>query len=426
MPTIKHLITHIKRYGKKHNFLYIFGSMVLFWTVFEGIVAYITPILITSHGISKSMMGLILGLSSIAGALLDFLICRYIKNVKHRRLLIVMFLVSAVQLLILWQAKTFGIYLIAMVLWSLYFDLHNISNFEYISHSVEKEEYASSFGVLQVFQAVGLFFAPIFTGFLIADYVDNKPFVLALIFLAISIFFFVTLMRFKDAGINDQSHPRRINLLAELNIWKTVGRVIFPVLILTAILSIFNSFFWTIGPLWAEGFGGQYHQFAGFLIGAYTLPALVTGWMVGSVTAVHSKKRSAFFALLAGSAILVTLSLFNSPVAVILIVFAASCFISMAWPAINGTYADYISESLSLEREIEGLQDFFRNIGYVVGPIIAGFLAQLFGNKDSFACLGLIGILMAVILLLFTPRNIQIKPRSVFEENIDQKDAEAL
>ena len=421
MPTIRHLITHIKKYGKKHSFLYIFASMVMFWTVFEGIVAYIAPILIISHGISKSMMGLILGLSSVAGGLLDFLICRYIKNVKHRRLLLIMFLASAIQLFVLWHAETFGMYLIAMVLWGLYFDLHNISKFEYVSHSVEKEEYASSFGLVSVFQAIGYFFAPILAGFLIAEKVGNKPFALALIFLLISAVFFVILMRLKDAGISDQAHPRRINLVAELRVWKTLGGLILPVLILTTFLNIFDAFFWTIGPIWAESFSGQYHQFAGFLIAAYTLPALIGGWMVGALTASHSKKRSAFFALLGGSAFLTTLSLFAVPAIIIIIIFISSFFISMAWPAISGAYADYISESLSLEREIEGLQDFATNLGYVIGPILAGFLADQVGNKFAFVWLGFFGAVVAILLLTLTPRKIQIKPRAIFEENIKEQ-----
>lgn len=89
-------------------------------------------------------------------------------------------------------------------------------------------------------------------------------------------------------------------------------------------------------------------------------------------------------------------------------VFGASFFISMAWPAIQGAYADYISETPSHEKEIAGLQDFFTNIGYVLGPMSAGFIADNLGGQGAFSFLGVIGMGVAAILFLVTPRKINV------------------
>lgn len=83
----------------------------------------------------------------------------------------------------------------------------------------------------------------------------------------------------------------------------------------------------------------------------------------------------------------------------------------MSMPAINAAYADYISEATQVEGEIEGLEDFAFNIGYVLGPISAGVLADTLGMKGAFSILGLLGVILAVILLVVTPKTITIKTR---------------
>ncbi|HPV70876.1 MAG TPA: MFS transporter, partial [Candidatus Magasanikbacteria bacterium] len=93
----------------------------------------------------------------------------------------------------------------------------------------------------------------------------------------------------------------------------------------------------------------------------------------------------------------------------IIINLIASFFIALSLPAINGAYADYISESPKLEKEIETLEDSFTNLGYVVGPVAAGFISQYFGYTTSFSLLGVCGLIVGFILFYFTPKKINLK-----------------
>jgi hypothetical protein len=49
----------------------------------------------------------------------------------------------------------------------------------------------------------------------------------------------------------------------------------------------------------------------------------------------------------------------------------SATFSSFVQPSLLGN-ADYISESKTVEKEIQGLNDLFYNIGWVLGPILAG------------------------------------------------------
>ncbi len=125
MPTLSHLTEYFKKHGDRRAELYLFSMMMLFWALFDGLVSYVTPIIITEGGLSKTMMGIIIGSSSVAGAVFDFVMCKIFKNTFYRRVFFVMFAICFLHPLLLMQAKTFAIYLVAMALWGVYYDLRN-------------------------------------------------------------------------------------------------------------------------------------------------------------------------------------------------------------------------------------------------------------------------------------------------------------
>jgi len=321
--------------------------------------------------------------------------------------------------LILWQAKSIWIYLIAMALWGLYYDLHNYGTFDFVGLYTEKKEHSSSFGVIQVFQALGYMLAPLFAGLLISEVVGPRPFILSYIFLVLALIFFLLLLFFlrkePDKGTSTSSESRcpNITFLKEFRLLKKVGYIILPVLCLTLVLNIIDAFFWTVGPLLAESLV-ELKGFEGLFMVAYSLPFLMVGWFVGGITKKLGKKRTAIISVLIGSAILSILFLIQQPMVIILVTFIASFFIALAWPANNGSYADYITETPLVEKEIEGVTDFYTNIGYVIGPILAGYLAENVGNIEAFSILGLIGLVAAVILLKVTPKSINLNIKRRF------------
>jgi MFS family permease len=112
-----------------------------------------------------------------------------------------------------------------------------------------------------------------------------------------------------------------------------------------------------------------------------------------------------------GSLILSSFFLIKSPILAIFVVFIASIFINMAYPAVNSSYADYICDAPQVDGEIEGLEDFFVNTGYIFGPLVAGILAEILNIPTAFSILGLIGALLAIVLLVASPKHIIIKTK---------------
>jgi MFS family permease len=180
-----------------------------------------------------------------------------------------------------------------------------------------------------------------------------------------------------------------------------------PVLLVTFFLAFIESFFWTLAPLYIEEMDAG--KLGGLFLSAYILPALFMGWFVGDLTKYFGKKRTALFGILFGSFILVFFNFFSLIIINTLIVFLAACFISVALPSINAAYADYISEAPQVDEEIEGVEDFSFNFGYVAGPVLAGLLADSVGISLTFSILGVLGVLLSLVVFVIVPKNIIIK-----------------
>jgi len=390
----------------KNKFIYLFGIVILLFALFDGIITYLIPLVTLEHGLSKTLIGIIIGSAAVAGAFFDFVIYKIFKNPIYRRLFIVMFAAAFVYLFIIWHAKSFILYILAMIMWGFYYDLKNFGTMDFACRYFPKQEQTANFGLIQVFQSLGCLLAPLIAGFLIIDVVGNKPFLAGLLFLVISTIFFIVLVlqtRHAQQFIPDKP-ILRTSLSEEISLWKKTGKIILPVLILGAFCAVIDSFFVILGPLFAENL--PLEPFDGIFMFAYLLPALIMGGFVGKITKRFGDKNSLIFGLLIGSLILSFFYLFKSPSMLILIIFAAFCFISIISPITHGIYAHYIHKSPKEKKEIQELGDFFENMGYIIGPIIAGIIADQLGVQATFSVLGITGLVFALFLIFVMPKNI--------------------
>ena len=397
----------------KRSPVFLFAFTVLFITIFDSAMQYVTPLIIQERGFSASMIGIILGISSIAGAFFDFIICKIFKNTDFRRVLLVMFAICFIYPLLLWQAKTVWFFIFVMAVWGIYFDLYGFGIFNFISRYTKKEEHSLGFGLVEISKSVGDIIGPFVIGFVIVSNVDWKSFSMSWVFLGIGFLLFLVLTFFvkKKAKIDTENlyQPRRKSFFIELHLWKKIGKIMSPVLVLTFYLFFIEAFFWTLGPLYAES--SNLKQFGGLFLSAYAIPAIITGLFISPLTKKFGKKKIAFVGLLLGSLVLSLFFTAPNSILAIILVFIASCFISLSLPAINAVYAGYISESPQVEGEIESLEDFSFNIGYVLGPILAGVLADFFNIPAAFGILGILGMILATVLLMIAPKHVKIKTR---------------
>lgn len=413
--TSRRLSVLLKRSPISHRPVVLVGVMALFWTIFDATLSYLTPLFLEEKQFNELSIGLIIGFSSLTGAVFDFLVSKVFTNTSYRRVFLLMLAICAGYPIVLHQASTVSIFLVAMALWGIYYDLWGFGIFNFVSATSLKRNFTKDFGFVQIMRSLGSIIAPLVVGVLVINVYDWKIMVFswANLFVACAAFAVLILIapRQKNGDIEEVPvvEKRSWNLLTwknEVLSWRKVGKVIAPALVVTLLYYMNEAFFWTIGPLYGEAAGSM--LFGGLFLAADTTPGLLVGWYVHRFTLIWGKKRVAFLALLCGGLILGTFGLITNPWAHIIIVLCSSLFLSMSIPAINGAFADYIVETPELEKEIEGLEDFSFNVAYVIGPVVAGGLAQWLTIPWTFTAMGVIEVIVAVILILTAPKHIRV------------------
>lgn len=403
------LIARFMQNAQKNSVMGLFLAMLFFWAIADGIMSFVSPIIITEAGISDTMMGVIIGSSSIAGAVFDILLVRFLPNTNFRRVFLAVMLLSFAFPLLMSSGTVIWLYLAGMAVWGLYFDLYRIASYDFVSRGDAREERSGSFGIQQSVTSFAGLLAPLLAGYLIAESGVFAPVVATYLFLGIAtLFYFALLVATRRAPHLKTDAPRRhISLAREFRIWRKLGGRLFPVLVVTLMASVVDGFYWTIGPLFAETLT-HLGPLAGLFMVSYSLPPLLIGWSVGSITRRYGNKRTAIVTLLLGSATLGIVGFLEGQFLLIAVNFISSFFMSISQPAIAGAYADYISEAKKISTEIETMEDMFNNMGWVIGPVAAGIIADLFGYHIAFAFLGAFGALIALILLFVTPKSIRV------------------
>lgn len=377
--------------------------MMFFWKIFDGIISYITPLVITGEGFSKTTMGIIYASSSVFGAIFDVVLSKYLKNSNYRRIFLALMIVSFIHPLLLWQSKTIWMFLIAMSTWGLYYDLANFGIMDFISRKMSPDEHASSFGVTDVFRALGNLIAPILAGILIVGSVITwNLFAISWVFVA-----FALIVLLVDILFSRKSHyeyiklqkERSTSLFGEIFLLLSTLKFVFPVFILTTLIFIYDAFFWTIGPLFSEQFS-NIHPLNGLFMAGYSLPTLLIGWFVGDISKKFGQTKTAFYAFLFGSLALIPFAFIGKfPVLLFCIVLISSAFVAISLSTVKAIYSDLILMKPHKESEIGAWSDLGTNFGFIIGPLAAGILSDKLGNIESFSVFGVIGAMVSVILI---------------------------
>jgi MFS family permease len=394
--------------NKAASSIYALGILIFFWTLFDSMITYITPLILESHNFSNTWIGIIIASSSVGGAIFDFLLCRFVKRIDYRRTLLAMLAICFSYPIILGTANSVAVFIFAMVIWGIYYDFYAFSTFDYVSRYTKKEEYSKSFGILQMFRSIASIIAPIIAGVILVELFFKGIFIIAYIFLTIAlIFYFILIHITKKSKYENLSNEKKRNIIVEFHLWKKIGRKILSPLTITFFLFFIESFFWTLSPLYAENFSMT--LFGGIFLAAYSVPMLTSAWLIKGVTDKYGKKRTALVTLLIGSAIMCSFLFITNPYWAIATVLCSAFFFGLSFPSINSAYSDYISEEVKVEKEIATLEDASFNMAYIFGPLFAGLLSDIFNIPIAFAILGMTGVIVAIILLIVTPKSINIK-----------------
>ncbi len=398
------LSSPIVKFGRQYRILLVFCLSIFFWQIFDGIITYFTPIVIIQRGFSTTSMGFIIGSSSIFGALLDFILAKVLKGSNYLRILLIVLGISFFYPLTLWYSQNIYLYLLAMFIWGLYWDLYRFVSFDFVAHNSTPEDNYMHFSIINLFRSIALLLAPLISGLLVSDLVQFSSLLLPSIFLVIAGAFYIILVSILPAqhhhSVSIHTHRHSFSWLHELKLIKSASRRLMPIFLLNIILVMFDSTFWTIGPLLGTAFS-DISDYGGLFMAAYMIPGLFNTFIIRFLISKFGKINSAFFCFIVSGIFLIPLSLIRQPFLILLFVLLSSIINTSSWPAVSSIFTDIIESNPSRKKEYESLNDLSVNIGFILGPSLAGLLATSSNLIQSISLVSFVAITLASLVYIF-------------------------
>ncbi len=394
-----------------------FALIGFFFSLADAIMSYFSPVYIEGRISNSFIMGLILSASSAVGILADVFLGAFTKNRRFT-----FFLKFAIiggilfPLIFLLLPAYTPVLLLAMAIWGVYFELNLFSRNHFIHEHTSHEFHDLGWGIIQAFNSVAYLVGPIIAGFL---YEKNMRLPLiasaGVFFLAFLAFlFFSKSLKFRNRNQPQVFTSIKTGILHELKVWLVLFPFLWPLILFMFMLMILDSTIWSVGAILSDSLA-QTHEWGGFLISLYMAPSLFVGVLAHKLGKPFGKKRAAFVTTLIGGLVLILAGITENVSAFLLLIFTASIFTSLAWPEIFAVFEDYIDRLGKSSSDLVGLENTTTSLSFVIGPILAGGLAELVGEQTTFAVIGSLLVGVCIVCLIVVPRKVHL-PQSQLKQ----------
>jgi MFS family permease len=392
------------------SFALVSFSMVIFLIIIgEAIMSYFVPVYIQSQVNNTFWMGIILSTSYLVGFLTDIFIGEWFRGRMFFHFLFwACILAIAFPLSFLILPPYIAAFLISMTLWGIYLELISFSQYHFINHFFSHSQHATSWSVLGGFSDAAYLVGPLIAGLVITQ-TTTLTFLCALGFYLIG---FLGLLLFsqvfkKKLSYHYPAREPRIGIVHEFAVWKLLIPKIWPVLLFIFMLVTLDATMWSIGAILSEQFK-KLHPFGGLLFVAYLLPSVFMIMFSPRFVESLGKKRAAFILGLVAGVITCFAGVSRSPFSFIALIFLSSIIFASLWPEIRAVIEDYVERLGNAANLMISLQTATVSLGYVLGTIMAGYIASLIGEQLTFSVIGL-GIIIASLIGLFVmPRKVRL------------------
>lgn len=389
-----------------------FAVSVFFIFLGDAVLSFWAPNLMEEKLGSASLMGLVMAFSSFVGLMVDLVLPSVLSNLSIRKFLFLAILTSIVFALLLILGVSLPlifIFLLSMAVWGLYYEFVIFAGQLFVAKNIPFKLHSGAWAIIGIFKNLAYLLGPIIAGILI----KQSEILIGFAAILITCFGFLSLLVAKKGNSEIlEVDFKKINLWAEIKKWKTLFKRIWPVIIISLVLGLIDSIFWTTGATYTESLS-KTSAVGGLFLSLYQVPSLFIGLLVAKLGVYSGKKKLAeTFLLLAG--IFLSFFAFDGGIYfILLLVFVSSLFLAFTYPMIDGVYSDIVDRMGKEKKHLIGFSSASISFAYIIGPIISGVLADKLGERHSFFAIGLFVIFMATVLLLTTPKKLKLPQEEI-------------
>jgi MFS family permease len=392
-------------------------------------MAYYFPIVLNENLNSNLLTGLLIGGANLAALACDFLIPKYFKKYSWRFLIITAILIQMLYPLNVHIGIFFSFsftFIIAAIFWNVYFEFFAFARHNYIITNEKKENYSKAWGIITIFVNVAGVMGPILGSYLLNLQLFNRQILVSSIQVFVLILTGLLIFLSPKNSITQELKPMKTNFLKEINIYKVIYTKIFPVVLLGMMVSMISSSVLTVGGLLGEQmFGAQ--KLDWLIIFIFSIPSILVSFILIKLKIQRRKKRISQILLFIAAISLISMYFFQSyPIVILILFFLCSTGISAGWILNESVFSELSKRSDGNALYTNGLERIDDSLGFLIGPILIGLLSDRFGYFSAFTILGILSLVLAIFLIVITPRKLRMPKREIKKIEVTYDDGQNM
>ncbi|MFC1700115.1 MFS transporter [Patescibacteria group bacterium] len=395
--------------------LIVFSTIIFLISLHDGIMSYVSPVILNSTLNDTFLVGLILSSSSLFGMFFNFTIATFYDHKNYRFFIPRMLLFALIfpSIYIFLPRKIF-FFVMAMIVWSIYYEFRNYSKYNFVHEFLPPQKNTDAWSVMQIFQASSYMIGPAIAVFLISKNL-NAPLYTTITIVSTAVLVYLFFIKFyakKKKKEAKRPQGKFSDFLKQLKVFRILSKKLWCLVFFSFTLTLLDVSFWTIGVLYSEILR-NIHELGQFFIVVYGLPAIFVGFVAPHIYQRLGKKRTGFITGALAGLSLVGVGLASNIHHILISVFLASTFFNITFILISATFEDFVTRLDESENDIVSMSQFSQNLAYAIGPILLGFIAKKYSFGNAFMTAGTILVCSAIISYFIVPRKIRLPRKAL-------------
>lgn len=397
---------HVHRKLRAFKWFFIPLIIILFA---DSFMAYRFPVMVDSVIGSYTVMGFIMGLSSLVGTAVDIILPKVVKEGAYGRMFIVacMFgLIFPISTFLGVRSEQLIWFIIAVACWGTYYELMLFAEQDLIAQEEKPSVFVRDWTLVSLCWHGVILVAPLLAGMLldlphyIGDSVGLSVYLLSAICFSGLLWLFSVRKKIRlHSKILSHAPAVRAQYL----------KLLWIPMVASFCLTAWSNLFWVLGALFGEQFTQHGHP-AWIIFVTYAAGVLV-GSLIELKLTVRNPLRVALVGLIgAGVSLVPVVWVHDSPSIIYAEVFVAAMLFAIAVPLIDSVFTTATLSNPDDELEIIRLQRIMVSLAFMIFPPLLGISADYFGFASTFSIVSFLVAVTCSLLLYIVWRKSSVNP----------------
>jgi len=384
----------------------------------DGIISYVTPVLLNNRYSDTLFVGTILSISSFFGIFFNVLVTKFFPHKGYKFFTTWMLIFAFVTaLILLFLPKALIPFVIAMITWSVYYEFRNYSKYDFVEKFLPSQKNAQAWSVMSIFQSTAYMVGPVIAMYFLSRS-SSSTLKISLLIISLAVVSFLSFQKLFGKKEDGNSSREIRSLFSEVKVTHVLTRKIWPLVVFSFSLTLLDVSIWTIGVLYSEKLRSV-SSLGGLFITMYGLPAILTGLITPRIYGALGKKRTAFVAGIGAGLSLISLGFLQNIYLILGAVFVSALFSGIAFILMSATYEDFVTRLGGDGNNMVSIGQISQNLAYALGPMFFGLVSKDGNYGHSFIAGGEILVACSIFAILVVPRKIKM-PHKEIREIVDR------